>query len=823
MTRFLPKIYLDISSFWAGIILVVILVVLILIYRKRLTSFLSRTLTAFANFRESLSITSDSDYVQVLYKHAQGLHLLSDFFPLESILVPTKCIAPPPYLFPGNQSLDPSLNQEVIGFDPLLPQLNSEFFGPTFSLFDAVQSGTSICLVGFPGTGKTTAIAECIASLVKATQSEEPLEPRIPFYVTAHQLLAQFPGHDLLGIILKALQLNKSFLVVPNFPKYMTSAINDDRSILFIDDMDSLTLEEINQLANFITALRTQIPGLQIVATASPSCLGNLAQAPLEQISIAPWGSKEKYHFLTNLSQLWPSIQPAENQSKSADYAVTNSMLVVSGQNLTPFEFTLRAVSAYAGDLAGPASIHALDAYLQRLPALSQEDIKALALMALHCLDENTSSFTRKGFSRWYDKVYKKGNNHPAIIKSPSNQSALQAAVDLNILKADPEGKYYFTHSSLAGFLAAQGIATAHREIIRRVLESPDWGPLHECMRYLPAYNDFKSFLKPFLTDKSLLKHKLLRAAQWLEYANENSPEETALLKQVTREIHTNPYYLIKIRLTCALVKSNSPQAKSILQHLAKSKDLETRRAAAVGLGLLQDLSAVPLLINQLNDYHPSSTAACYALGKISSPRSLEAIAEALLHGSELLRRAAAECLAHNRSEGHAALREGATREDLLVRYAVVHGLGLIDESWSLEILDEMRIDEKEWVVRDLAQQTHEILKSGSPYIPQDTPPPHQAFWLTEFTAVQDLPQPTPENALDLLLKALELGTYEQKQNALGHILRTGKEELIPAILELADYEAFEMAHQAMLVIWYCARQRYKVLHEAGDLKTKSS
>jgi hypothetical protein len=135
----------------------------------------------------------------------------------------------------------------------------------------------------------------------------------------------------------------------------------------------------------------------------------------------------------------------------------------------------------------------------------------------------------------------------------------------------------------------------------------------------------------------------------------------------------------------------------------------------------------------------------------------------------------------------------------------------MIKEDWALEILDKMRIDEKEWVVRDLAQQTYEILETKSPYLPQDTPLPHETPWLAEFSSQQELPSPTPENALELLLKALEAGSFVQKQNALAHIARTGKNELIPAMLELANYEAFELTHQAMLSIWFCADKRYQL------------
>ncbi len=811
MTRFFPKLYLDISSFWAGIILVVLLLVLFLVYRKRLVSFFSRTISGLITFRESLSVTSDSDYIQVLYKYMQGLHVFADYFSLESILVPAKCIAPPPYLFPGKESLDTSLIQQVIGYDPLLPQLNSEYNGPTFSLLDAIHTNSNMCFIGFPGSGKTTAIAECIGELIKPSNDDDLPESRIPFYVKAHHLLAQFPGRDMLGMLLKALQLNKAFLTIPNFPKYLTNAIKSDRSLLFIDDMDNLALEDINRLANFITTLRSQIPGLQIIATASPSCLGNLVQAPLEFISIAPLGSKDKYAYLAKLSKLWPTIQLSDDQEYQKDHAVMNSMLVTSGQNQTALEFALKSFAAYAGDLNGPSSINSIEAYLKRFPPLTDTELISLELIAVYCLVSNTSTFTRRELTAWFESEYKKSNTNPSAVNSVSFQPAIQSGLDTNLLQPVPENRYYFHLPTFAGYFAAKGIAKSHQKIILSILENPDWGQLYECMRYFSAFNDIKPYLKPMLEDKGLLKGKLLRASLWLEYLDPNSPEETALLKQITREIHANPYYSIKLRLVCAIVRSSNPQINTIFHHLLKTNELDTRRAAAVGLGLLQDLSAVPYLIKQLNDDHPSSTTACYALGKIGSPRSLEAIAEALLHGNELLRRAAAESLAQNRSEGHPALREGSTRDDLLVRYAVVHGLSLINEPWALEILDLMRIDEKEWVVRDLAQQTYEILETRSPYLPQDSPPPHEAPWLIDFAAKQDLAPLTVENALDLLLKALELGSYEEKQNALAHLSRSGKEELIPALLKIASSETFEVAHQAMLTIWFCASQRYKI------------
>jgi HEAT repeat protein len=313
------------------------------------------------------------------------------------------------------------------------------------------------------------------------------------------------------------------------------------------------------------------------------------------------------------------------------------------------------------------------------------------------------------------------------------------------------------------------------------------------------------------LSDSSFLKTNLMRACQWLVFLDSSqSTEEETLLRSVTREIQTNQLYFIKLRLTNSLATSQNPKVGIIFRHLLQSQDPDTRRAAALGSGFIQDLRAVPLLTEQLNTSFPTSVAACYALGKIASPKALEAIAESLLHGDEFLRRAAAESLAHNRSEGHPALREGVTMDDLLVRYAVVHGLSLIPETWAVEILDKMRIDEDEWIVRDLAQQVFEILQTGSPYIPVPETPPHKAAWLHSYAEKQDMVIQTSETALDLLLNTLEDGSSEQKQAALHYLRREGKTEVIPVIVNALEDSDSDVKQQAALTLWYCAPPGYK-------------
>ena len=818
MDRFLPKIYLDFSSFLAGAIIIVVLVVLFFVFRKRIKSIIGRASSGFVNFRNSLSISSDTDYIKIVYRFAQSLHIASDYYPLESILVPSKCIAPPPAIQPDSKEFDSSLIQQSFGYDPALQELSSEFFGPTFTLIEALSGNTNICLIGYPGSGKTTAIADCIISLAKGGDRDSDIETKIPFYVKAHHILAQFPGSDIPGIILAAIQSNKIFLTSPNFVKYFTSTVNAGAAILFIDDVDLLTYTDTNRIANFINALCQKLPNVQVVVSASPTCLGNLVKAPLSIVSIAPWGDSEKYQYLQKLSRQWPAPQTDSPGDITDKTSIRNSMLVVSDRFLTPLEFTLKSLAVYTGNITGPSSIRSVESHLKRsLSSISKEALRTLEAIALHALEQQKSSFSRKDINIWLPSILGDQSHELTDDKIAPLNPVIQTALDMNILQRASSDDYFFYYPTFGGYLAARALTRSGTDSVAQILDQPDWSFMHETMRFFSAFNEIQPYLKLIQMDGSLLKEKLIRASLWLINIEPNSSTELSLLKILTREIQTNANYMIKIRLVIALSKSLNKDIKGIFQHLLKSSDIDTRRAAAIGSGVIQDLSAVPLLIQQLNDIFPSSTSACYALGRIGSPRSLEAIAEGLLHGNELLRRASAESLAKNRSEGHPALREGILMDDILVRHAVVHGLSLIPESWAIGILDKMRIDEDEWVVRDLAQQIFEIHESGSPYIPKHQPPAHLTAWLDKFTLKHGLSKPDAENVLDSLLIVLQSGTVEQKQAAMTYLGRSGDPDLIPHILDHINSPDPDLKQLASLGIWYCSPPGYKYNLPKGE------
>jgi HEAT repeat protein len=278
------------------------------------------------------------------------------------------------------------------------------------------------------------------------------------------------------------------------------------------------------------------------------------------------------------------------------------------------------------------------------------------------------------------------------------------------------------------------------------------------------------------------------------------------ILKQIVRSLQNLPILEVKLRLITMLVKTGDPQVPGVLRHLLKSGDLDLQQSAALGCGLIRDHKAVPALINKLSAPPPISYAACFALIKIGSPPALEAVADVLLSADEMLRRAAASALANHPEEGHPAPKDGSTMDDLMVRYATVYGLKRINKRWSAEILDRMRIEEKEWIVRDAAQNAYEDMLSPPPSLPEPGPPLENTPWLIAFAGEQGsgISSGSPET-MKILLEALQEGSLAQQAAALYLIRKEGLTDIFPEIYRSLQSQSDSVRGQAALTLWMVA------------------
>lgn len=158
-----------------------------------------------------------------------------------------------------------------------------------------------------------------------------------------------------------------------------------------------------------------------------------------------------------------------------------------------------------------------------------------------------------------------------------------------------------------------------------------------------------------------------------------------------------------------AFVVSNDPSAQTLFRKLTNTPSFDLVQLAVLGSGAMRYPKAVQILEQAI--HAPSLSvrrAACMALVSIGTNEALEAVAHTLLNGDEDIRRAAAEALANDPKEGYEMLRDGTTLNDILLRRAVVYGLGRVHHEWATEILQRVQIDDDQWVVRNAATEVLE-------------------------------------------------------------------------------------------------------------------
>jgi HEAT repeat protein len=185
----------------------------------------------------------------------------------------------------------------------------------------------------------------------------------------------------------------------------------------------------------------------------------------------------------------------------------------------------------------------------------------------------------------------------------------------------------------------------------------------------------------------------------------------------------------------------------------------------------------------------------------IGTPTAIEAVAGALLQGDEDLRRAAAESLANDPKEGHAMLKEGVSLKDILLRRAVVYGLARVDETWAIESLQKIQVDDEQWVVRNSASEVLDSKNSTDPRIPRPLAPPSEAPWLIEFAGKLGVGISPGSSATDVLVSALKSENEEERLAALPYLKHTPTEGVIKSLYDAMYQDDPELREAIFLVI----------------------
>ena len=376
--------------------------------------------------------------------------------------------------------------------------------------------------------------------------------------------------------------------------------------------------------------------------------------------------------------------------------------------------------------------------------------------------------------------------------------------------------KMRFIHPVIGGYLA--GRALSGFKANATLLDQPDWIGKLLAMRYLAVHGDVSPLVENMLKWSRLPMHRpLLSAARWLRDAPRAAPWRGQLMASLAELLQTEGLPLaLRGQALAAFVASDDPGVATLFRQLTNTLSFELMVLVALGSGGMHDTKAIPTLEGLLQAPSISARrAACLALVAIGTNRALEIVAQTLLHADEDLRRAAAEALANDPAEGHAMLKDGVTMKDILLRRAVVYGLARVGEPWAMELIQQMQIEDDQWVVRNSASEVLEARKdtASDPRVPRRLKAPSESPWLIEFAGTQGVGIAPGAPATDVLLAALKSDKEEERLAALPYLEQNMSDGIIKEVYAAMYKDDAELREAAYLYLWEIGASGYKLPH----------
>jgi HEAT repeat protein len=771
----------------------------------------------------------EDNHRRITLRRAQGMHLAAPLFALDELLITPRLIAPPPRAEPGGTILSEDIVTQTLPYMPAWPELATIYNAPTLSVSQALSGGGNLILVGMDGIGKTVALAHLATLAANRDPQMGMMNEFVPFLLHAGDLsLPVKDAKNILEPIIAAEAQHVSFMDAGRMEAFTQFSFKGGRVLLLLDGYDELAKDGQQAITEYLKTLLQLYPSTRIVTTALPEQIGGLLSLGFEPLALMGWDSHRQTEFIRKWGEQWAHFVSneswAQTLQESIDPILLDTWLSFGNQNLTPLELTLKVWGGYAGDSLGPRVMDAILAHIRRV---SPPDTPAAALetLAMQVILNAQPVFDPRKARDWV-KSFETLEENPAAgqenaegellhtgplgqkketaIQSP-NSGLIGKISTSGLLVSHLNNRMRFLHPVLGGYLAGRALTAYKAE--ETLLSQPNWGGKLLAMRYLAAQGDATRLVDALLkTEDELLERSLLGAARWLREAPREAAWRGKIMAGLARTLQNeNKPRSLRAQAMAAFALCGDPGAAAFFRQSLQATSFELIPLAALGSGAIRDVKATELIASTMIAANSAArNAACLALVSIGTPTALEAVARALLSGDDDLRRAAAEALANDPTEGHAMLRDGSTMDDILVRRAVVYGLGRVNEPWALELLRKMQVDDGQWIVRTAATGVLDSL-STSLRVPHPLTPPSETSWLIEFASKNGVGISPGSPPTDLLIKALREGMTEERLGALNYLRRTPSEGVIKSIYEAVYSSEPSVCEAAYQTLWELA------------------
>ncbi len=788
-----------------------------------------------AKFRKASSV--EENHRRVTLRRAQGMHLAAQLFALSEIMQEPRLIAPPFHAQPGSPPPFEDVVSQTLPYLPSWPEIAAVYRPATFTIPEAFSGNANIVIIGQPGAGKTVSLAY-LASLA-ANRSEElgALRDFIPFLVHVAELnLPLSDPKDALHPLIEALSEYAPLFDLGKLPDLCKNAFRSGKALLLVDGYDELPPESQQIVADYLKVIIQTYPKVRIAITGAPEYLDGLIPLGFTPLAVCGWSTQDIRRFFERWGQLWTQTigmeAGAQGGPLQVDPLLLNCWLDAGNATLSPLELTLKAWGAYAGDSLGPEALDAIATHIRRI-APPNTPPAALETLAMQAMLSSQPIFDPRRASEWVKsfeipaeasspeaaETPAKENNQPQKSRAkeriaPIPMELIGRMVASGLLNSYLHNKMRFAHIVFAGYLAGRALTSFNAD--DTLLNQADWSGKYLTMRYFAAHGD-ASRLAQSLTEYSRLPmHRpLFAAARWLRDAPRNAPWRGKLFSALAAVLQTEGLPLsLRGQAMAAFAISGDPHAATLFRQLANTLSSELVQLCILGSGVMRDVKAVKTITNAMQSPTMSvRRAACLALVAIGTNEALEAVAHALLSGDEEIRRAAGEALANDPNEGHAMLRDGIGMQDILLRRAVVYGLGRIDERWALESLQKAQVNDEQWVVRNAAADVLEAREIFARRAPTKLKAPHETPWLVEFAAKQGMGISPGAPATEILLLALKSEEAEYRLAALPYLKFTPSEGVISQLYDAMYRDDAELREAAYYILWEIGAAGIKLPH----------
>ena len=806
-------------SFWLGFIagaLFLWILSRIWQYLPQIPKLVKRT---YLSLREFFLEGIEQRYRADIIRFSQSQHIASPMSSLDEILIKPQVMVKPVEVAIDNQTLSIDTINLTIPYIPDWPELGALYQTPKISILDTLQKRANIALAGNPGSGKTVALAYIASQVARKSSESGNLANQIPIFI--HSVDINYDPNseqavDFPAAIAEAISHQISAINLPRLPKFIQSALDTNRALILLDGLDELPPDRIRTISSFLAGLVKRYPQQQIIASVAFENFAGLPSLGFHVLALAAWGDSEKHDFVRKWNDLWIKLTSKSNQGQLqwCDQQYLSSWLGVQNLPSKPLEMTLKVWGAFAGDILGPDECSAIEAYLRRLiPSAGKyrDVLERLAFQMIVSLNpaiqpKMTDTVPLSSFrdGERGSEPYPAGQASPEMQRVKLNQLPPEL-LGTGMLHMHSGTRLRFTNPVFTGYLAGKALIIYGG--LNRVLEQPAWSGKSSTLHYLAHFGDALPAIQYLLKRDDFLRGELLRIARWLTVTPPNQPWRSIILRSLVTAMHAEKQTLpLVARIITSLATSGDPGVYLLFRQLLQSENENLRLLATLACGITRDPKASSELNRLLSDKSPSIVrSASLALVAIGDKQALEIVADALLHGTEVSRRAAAEALANDPRSGYPTLKDGSSHEDLRVRHSIVYGLMRIHQPWAREILTRMQLEEKEWIVRNAAIQAIEELTQPAANIPQPLPDLSETPWLIDYAAKQGMGVSPGRPAHELVVEALKIGTTIEKLQALSYLGMFGDEPSIPVIYSWYFGSSGEIRDAAFQTLWLLA------------------